>query len=279
MRASGVVAVALRPGESLVFGRAPHAAVGPGRLPGRTVLALPDCAPHVSRLVGTLTVGAERAVLTCLLGTGTVQLAGLFEAPGGARRVSLTRGMTAPLDDGENQLVLPLGRQDEHGDLTDLVISIDVTPAGADPPLTAGAPTGSDGTATGPRLVRGGREWFVALALAEPWLTGRDDYPRPPSNREICERVRGWHGYASNLDRSQRVDEAIRSISALAFGVHDDPYVSPHEGRLQNLRFAVAQRAAELRLVTAADLADVERAARNRKVPPPQSSSGGSTRS
>jgi hypothetical protein len=279
VRASGVVAVTLRPGESLVFGRAPHAAVEPGRLPGRTVLALPDSAPHVSRLVGTLRVGAERVVLTCLLGTGTVQLAGMFEAPGGARRVSLTRGMTAPLDDGENQLVLPLGRQDEHGDLTDLVISIDVTPEGADRSLTPDTPAGPDGTAPGPRLVRGGREWFVALALAEPWLTGRDDYPRPPSNREICERVRGWHGYAWNLDRPQRVDEAIRSISALAFGVRDDPYLFPHEGRLQNLRFAVAQRAAELRLVTAADLADVERAARNRKVPPPQASSGGPTRS
>jgi hypothetical protein len=260
------VAVALRPGESLVFGRAPHAAVDVERVPGRVVLALPDCAPHVSRLVGELAVGAEQVVLTWL-GAGAAGLAGLFEAPGGARRVALARGMSAPLDDGENQLVLLLGRVTDDGELADLVISIEVAPLRADPAEVPG-PDGPGDTAGGPGLVRGEREWFVALALAEPWLSGRDDYPRPPSNREIYERVRDWHGYTWNLQRAQRVDDAIRIVSALAFGVRDDPFLAPHQGRLQNVRFAVARRAAELGLVTAKDLAEVERAARNRKLPP-----------
>ncbi|GAB3897871.1 hypothetical protein GCM10029964_081440 [Kibdelosporangium lantanae] len=100
---------------------------------------------------------------------------------------------------------------------------------------------------------------------ADRTLAGRPGrLPRPPSNREIYERIRDWHGYAWNLHRPQRVDEAIRAISALAFGVRDDPFVAPHDGRLQNVRFAVARRAAEMRLVTAADLAEVERAARQR---------------
>jgi hypothetical protein len=120
----------------------------------------------------------------------------------------------------------------------------------------------------GPKLPKGSRDWFVALALTEPWLVGKDDYPRPPSNREIFERVRDWHGYAWNLHRPQRVDDAIKVISAIAFGARDDPFSARDAGRLQNIRFAVARRAAEMRLVTVADLVEVERAARNRKLPP-----------
>ena len=55
VRAAGVGTLLLGPGESLAFGRAPHGRPGPGG-PGRTVLALPNCAPHVSRLVGELQV-------------------------------------------------------------------------------------------------------------------------------------------------------------------------------------------------------------------------------
>lgn len=271
MRGAGIGSLLLGPGESLVFGRAPHAALDPAPAPDRTVLSLPDCAPHVSRLVGELLVGTERVVLHWR-GSGTAQLAGLFDAPGGARRVSLSRSMSTPLDDGENQLVVLLGRRAPDGGLTDLVISIDVTPTTATP-LLAEPATGPSRTEAAPALARGGREWFVALALTEPWLTGRDDYPRPPSNREIYERVREWHGYTWNLQRPQRVDESIRIVSALAFGAHDDPFSVPHDGRLQNVRFAVARRAAELQLVTAADLAEVERAARNRRPPAPQGSS------
>jgi hypothetical protein len=272
VRAAGCGTVLLRSGESLAFGRAPHGRSGPGG-PGRVVLAIPDCAPHVSRLVGELEVGAERAMLHWL-GSGAAQLAGLFDAPGGARRVSLTRSMSAPLDDGENQLVLLLGRLTPGGGLADLVIDIGVTPTRTG--RAAGADATGPGTAdtkVGPALERYSREWFVALALAEPWLVGRDDYPRPPSNKEIFERVRDWHGYAWNLGRPQRVDEAIRVVSAVAFGPRDDPFGAPHEGRLQNVRFAVARRAAELQLVTAADLGEVVRAARMRKLPPPQASS------
>jgi hypothetical protein len=273
VRGSGIGAIPLGPGETLLFGRAPLGVLDPAAVPGRTVLALPDCASHVSRLVGELTVGAERVVLTWL-GAGSAQLAGLFDAPGGARRVSLRRAMSAPLDDGENQLILLLGLRYDRGDLVDLVLNIDVLPSSADQPAAPPSSTGPDGTATGPYLTRGGREWFVALALTEPWLAGNDDYPRPPSNREIFERVRGWHGYTWNLHRSQRVDEAIRVISALAFGVRDDPFLAAHQGRLQNVRFAVARRAAEIRLVTQDDLAEVERAARNRKLPPAHPSPG-----
>lgn len=185
---------------------------------------------------------------------------------------ALTRSMSAPLDDGENQLVLLLGRQEPAGGFTDLVLSIDVTANLAVPRGADGAAAGTPTTEAGPALERGSRNWFVALALTEPWLSGNDDYPRPPSNREIYERVRGWHGYSWNLQQPQRVDEAIKLISRLAFGAHDDPFLAPRGGRLQNIRFAVARRAAELQLVTATDLAEVERAARMRKLPPPPAS-------
>ena len=59
------------PRDSLAFGRAPHAVAE--RLPGRVVRALPDCAPHVSRLTGELVVGAERVVLHWW-GSGTAEL-------------------------------------------------------------------------------------------------------------------------------------------------------------------------------------------------------------
>ena len=262
VRVPGCAAVLLRPGESLVFGRAPHAAPDPARASGRSALVLPDCAAHVSRVVGELVVGAERVALNWL-GSGAAQLAGLFDAPGGARRVTLTRSLSALLDDGENQLVLLLGRQVGET-LSDLMINIDVRPAVPGTAPDNEPPLGPDATAAGPGLARYGREWFVALALAEPWLAGRDDYPRPPSNREIFERVHHWHGYAWNLQRPQRVDEAIRAISILVFGTGNDPFRTPHDGRLQNVRFAVARRAAELGLVTPADLAEVDRAARNR---------------
>ncbi len=276
MRGAGLASVVLGPGESLLFGRAPHVVLGPAR-PGRVALTLPDCAPHVSRLVGELAVGADVVTLTWL-GAGEAQLSSLFDAPGGARRVILTRSVSALLDAGENQLVLLLGRRGGGGGrgegdgFTDLLIMIDVEPSTVTPEVPFGS-SGED-TRTGPGLVRGGRDWFVALALSEPWLVGADDYPRPPSNREIFERVREWHGYTWNLHRPQRVDDAIRAISAIAFGAADDPFLAPHAGRLHNTRFAVARRAAEVRLVTAADLAEVERVARNRKPPPAPSSPG-----
>jgi len=89
--------------------------------------------------------------------------------------------------------------------------------------------------------------------LAEPWLTGADDYPRPPTNREIYERVLSWHGYAWNLERPQRVDDAIRKVASVAFGRYDDPFRAT-TGPLRNVRFAVGRRAAEVRLVTVEDL-------------------------
>jgi hypothetical protein len=266
VRGTGMASVMLRPGETLLLGRAPHYALESGAAPGRVALALPGCAPHVSRLLAELVVGEETVSLNWL-GSGEAQLSGLFDAPGGARRVIMTRSMSALLDHGENQLIVLLGRQSADGGLADLLISIEVTPARAGQPGAPGTPDGPGETEAGPSLARGSREWFVALALTEPWLVGKDDYPRPPSNREIFERVLQWHGYAWNLHRPQRVDDAIRTISAIAFGVRDDPFTAEHAGRLQNIRFAVARRAAELRLVTADDLAEVQRAARDRRNP------------
>ncbi|MFI9383551.1 hypothetical protein [Kutzneria sp. NPDC052558] len=261
VRGAGLPDVVLGPGETLVFGRAPQLSPGPGWV----AMTLPDCPPHVSRQLGELVVADTRVTLRWL-GSGEAQLSSLFNAPGGARRVGMTRSMSALLDEGENQLVLLLGRQDAAGRLTDRLLTIEVEGISAGRPAVSDPPAGSTETETeaGPSLVRKSRDWYVALALTEPWLVGQDDYPRPPSNREIYERVLHWHRYAWNLHRPQRVDDAIRIISALAFGVRDDPFLAPHPGRLQNVRGAVARRAAELRLVTQADLAEVEREARSR---------------
>lgn len=271
LRGGGLPTVVLGTGEALWFGRAPHPALDdldPERQLNATALALPRCAPHVSRVLGSLEVG-EEIVRLRWQGSIGAQLSSLFDAPGGARRVTLTTGMSALLDEGENALVVLRGREKDPGVFDDLQLVVDVSspsPAPAGPPPER-TPVEEDGaTAPAPRLERSGREWFVALALAEPWLTGTDDYPRPPSNREIYERVLGWHGYAWNLDRSQRVDDCLRSISRLAFGP-DDPFLHG-TGRAQNVRFAIGRRAAETRLVTVDDLERVEAASRTRNVPP-----------
>src|ERR1043165_8020460 len=151
VRGTGMPSVILKPGESLLFGRAPHYALKPGGI----ALALPACAPHISRLVGELVVGADTVTLTWL-GSGEAQLSGLFDAPGGARRVIMTKSMSALLDDGENQLVILLGRQTAGG-FTDTLISIDVT-LGTAPPQVPGDPTGQV-TAAGPGLIRESRDW------------------------------------------------------------------------------------------------------------------------
>ena len=261
-------------GERLLFGRAPEQvlrAEDPERALDVTVLELPRCAPHVSRLLGALEDGEEIARLRWH-GAGETQVASLFDAPGGARRVTLAEGMSLLLDEGENHLVVLRGREVGPDTWEDLTLVVEVS-SPADPPALTRTPA-PDGltrdeaaTAPSPGLVARTREWYVALALAEPWLVGTDDYPRPPTNREIYERVLRWHGYAWNLERSQRVDDAIKAISALAFSSRDDPFRAP-TGRASNVRFAVGRRTAEVRLVTADDLAEVERTARVR---PPSS--------
>ena len=114
------------------------------------------------------------------------------------------------------------------------------------------------------RLVRHSKEWYVALALAEPWLVGQDDAPFPPTNRRIYERILYWRGDAWNLERSQRVDDAIRTISRIAFGELEDPYAEARTGRIQNPRYAVGKRVADYQLVTPEDLDEVERRAASR---------------
>lgn len=273
LRGSGLPTVTLGSGETLLFGRSPHHAVpddDPDDALRITAIALPRCAPHVSRLLGELVVGDEIARLRWH-GSGETQVSSLFDAPGGARRVTITAGMSLLLDEGENQLVVLRGRQTGPDTYDDLSIAIDIAESDPAPPAERARlpedPDAEGATAPAPQLPPHSREWFVALALSEPWLSGTDDYPRPPSNREIYERVLYWHGYAWNLERAQRVDDAIRAISALAFGPRDDPFRAG-SGRAQNVRFAIGRRTAEVRLVTVDDLEQVERAALARKVPP-----------
>lgn len=264
LRGAGVPTVVLGSGETLLVGRDPHAAlpdVDADTALRSTALTLPRAAPHVSRVVGEIVVG-EEVVRLRWRGSTEAQLSSLFDAPGGARRVALTDGMAALLDEGENHVLLLRGRQSAPGVFTDLVLVVDVTVPAAVDAAPAWVPEHDpDGavTAPAPRLERWSREWYVALALAEPWLAGADDYPRPASNREIYERVLAWRGHAWNLERAQRVDDAIRVVARMAFGPADDPFAQKG-GRVQNVRFAVGRRAAEVRLVTADDLGVVEAA-------------------
>jgi len=264
VRCAGLATVVLGSQETLVFGRAPHAIL-PEEEADSTLqviaLALPQSTAHTSRLLGELIIG-EDIVRLRWHGTLEAQLSSLFEAPGGARRVTLVKGMTALLDEGENTVTVLRGRQGLLPDqFDDLTLEVTVQPMEPEPSFVPmpgqefDEPGDPDHTAPAPMLRPRSREWFVALALAEPWLVGDDSYPRPPSNREIYERVLKWHGYAWNLERPQRVDDAIRVISRIAFGPRDDPFAATSGRRVQNVRFAIGRRAAEVRLVTAEDLA------------------------
>jgi hypothetical protein len=264
LRGKDLSPVSVDTGERLVFGRAPH---GAAPRPGVTTLRLPSCAPHVSAVLAEIVVGAEAARLRWL-GTNEGKLSSLLHAPGGARRVTLVRDMSALLDDGKNELVVLSGRQvgSLHADLELTMLVSDAAQARA---LTSSfAPVDADLTTPKPHaLVPNSKEWFVALALAEPWLVGQDDAPFPPTNRGIYERITHWRGDAWNLAKSQRVDDAIRVVSRIAFGELADPYAEARAGRIQNPRYTVGKRVAEYRLVTAADLDAVEHAARQRQRP------------
>lgn len=258
LRGAGVPTVVLGTGDSLLLGRAPDTVLPAATADDQlhlTALTLPRAAAHVSRVVGEVQVGDE-VVRLRWRGSTSAQLSSLFDAPGGARRVSLSDGMAALLDEGENHLLILRGRRTGAQEFTDLVVVLDVAEVDAPEPTSAWVPESDpDGAATAdaPHLERWSREWYVALALAEPWLSGADDYPRPPSNREIYEKILYWRGHAWNLERAQRVDDAIRAVARLAFGPADDPFTTTG-GRVQNVRFSVGRRAAETRLVTTADL-------------------------
>jgi hypothetical protein len=267
VRGSDVPAVVIGSGETLLFGRAPRVPDDRPEAQLRvTAYPLRDSAEHVSRLLGELIVGEETARLRWHGGT-EAQLSTMLDAPAGARRVILTMGMSAQLDEGESQLLVLRGKQTGAG-LGDRLLVVDVmrtdTMATGPIPLPGMMDLDAAPTTGAPGLVMGGREWFVALALAEPWLAGADDYPRPPTNREIYERVLEWHGYAWNLERPQRVDDAIRKVAAVGFGRHDDPFRTA-TGPARNVRFAVGRRAAEVRLVTVEDLDAANRAASTRR--------------
>ncbi|MCT2583448.1 hypothetical protein JT362_10000 [Actinophytocola sp. S1-96] len=255
--------VLLRSGERLVFGRDPHTAYPPGG--GRVAVRLPSSARHVSGALAELVVGEEAATLRWL-GANEGRLSSLLDAPGGARRVTLVREMSAMLDQGKNELVVLAGKQVGAELFTDLLLTFTVTPAPAsdEPDLPGRRDTDLKPHIRKGQLTRHSKEWYVALALAEPWLVGDDDSPFPPTNRRIYERIRDWRaGHAWNLDRPQRVDDAIRVVSQIAFGELADPYAEARTGRIQNPRFAVGKRIAEYRLVTADDLAEVHQSAKD----------------
>jgi hypothetical protein len=266
VRGSDLPTVVLGSGETLLVGRAPQVPdAAPDARLRFAAYPLPDAAPHVSRLLGEVIVGDETVRLRWHGGI-EAQLSSMLDAPAGARRVILTDAMTVQLDDGENRLLVLRGKQ-VGATHADRLLVVDVTRM--DTELTRPIPIGlvdrdAARTKDAPGLVPYGREWFVALALAEPWLTGSDDYPRPPTNREIYERVLDWHGYAWNLERAQRVDDAIRRVAAVAFGPYDDPFRAAPGRQVRNIRFAVGRRAAEVRLVTVEDLAAANRAATRR---------------
>lgn len=88
---------------------------------------------------------------------------------------------------------------------------------------------------------RKGRTGSCAPATTPPRTrsTPRRRATRPPSTRRST-RVREWRaGDAWNLERAQRVDDAIRTVSRIAFGELADPYAESRQGRIQNPRFAV----------------------------------------
>jgi hypothetical protein len=261
VRGNDLHPVLVSSGERLVFGRDPHSADGPR--PGRVELRLPGCARHVSGTLAELVVGTEAAALRWL-GANEGRLSSLLDAPGGARRVTLVSAMTAMLDLGKNELVVLAGKQVGDELFTDLLMTFNVQSAvPADPSLPARRDTSVKPHLRRGQLNRHSKEWFVALALAEPWLAGDDDSPFPPTNRRIYERIRDWRGGdAWNLERPQRVDDAIRAVSQIAFGELADPYAEARTGRIQNPRFAVGKRIAEYRLVTAEDLTEVEKTTR-----------------
>ena len=271
VRGRDVHPVSIETGERVVFGREPHAATGrPGTTRGLVAIRLPSCAPHVSAVLAEVVVGTEMALLRWH-GTNEGRLSSLLHAPGGARRVTLVSDMTAMLDEGKNELLVLSGRR-VSGLFADLELTFVVS--GIESVAALPAPSALPHGLTEPKphvkqnkLVARTKEWYVALALAEPWLAGRDDFPFPPTNRGIHERILYWRGEAWNLAKSQRVDDAIRVVSRIAFGELEDPYTEARAGRIQNPRYAVGKRVAEYRIVTATDLDAVEQEARSRRDP------------
>src|SRR6266511_567359 len=160
LRGSSVPAVTLGSGETLLFGRSPGLpAADPHVQLRRHVLALPNCARHISRLLGELAV-ADDVVRLRWRRTTEAQLSSLFDAPGGARRVTLVKGMSALLDEGENHIVVLRGWSTGPDEYADIVLSVDVAQVvPADEPVIVGDLSDPDGAATGHAAANGTWRW------------------------------------------------------------------------------------------------------------------------
>ncbi len=288
----GLPMITLGSGERLLFGRAPSTEPDLATLDVDTLdaelrsvsLVLDHSGPNVSRLLGELVVGTE-AVRLIWYGKPQGKLSSLFDSPGGARSVTLREDAFAVLDDGDNEILVLRGRQDRGGhsdpaSYDDLLIAISVD-TGVDPfardsfiravalsdlpasstPSADGAPVGMRTSAL-PDLPPGSDTWYVALALAKPWLTN-ENYPRPLTNREITDQVTVWRGDAGKLADFRRVHEAIKKVADLAFGRRSPFGTTKGTHQVRNARDAVGKRAAEVELVTSTQLDQVERRARS----------------
>ena len=277
LRGAGVPAAVLGTGDRLLFGRAPGErldGLDPDSQLRLTTLALPRTAPHVSRLVGELD-GHRRG--------GPAALARPDRGPA----VEPVRGPRwgPPGHPGPGMTALPRRGREPAGAaarparpgpdiFTDIQLAIQVDVLPSDEPTPAPGPARGgrprrDGD-PGPSADAGAaqtREWYVAtgagrtVARRSRRLSATTVQPG-----DLRAGARSWHGYAWNLNRPARVDDALRAVARLAFGPQDDPFSAPAAGRAQNLRFAIGRRAAEVRLVTVDQLEQVEAEAAARPV-------------
>ena len=211
-------------------------------------------------------VGDEIARLRWL-GSSETQVSSLFDAPGGARRVTLAEGMSLLLDEGENHLVVLRGRVTGPDTYADLSIVVDV--ADTEPEVPEPTPPGGAGRRHRDRPVSAAHRPSPASGTS-PSPSPSPGSPAPTTTHARRPTARSTSGSCTGtatpgtFERAQRVDDAIRVISLLVFGPKDDPFQAG-AGRAQNVRFAIGRRTAEVRIVTVEDLETVERAASARR--------------
>ena len=266
LRGSGVPTVVLGSGETLLVGRDPHAALpefDADTALRSTAITLPRAAPHVSRVVGEIVVG-EEVVRLRWRGSTEAQLSSLFDAPGGARRVALTDGMAAAARRGREpraaaaRTPVRAGRVHRHGARRrrghPRAPPRRPRPAGCrSTTRTAPSPRPRPGSNGGPAS---GTSRSPSPSRGSPATTTTRGPRRTASSTSGSSPGAGTPGTSSAPSASTT---RSASVARMAFGPADDPFAQKGR-RVQNVRFAVGRRAAEVRLVTADDLAVVEAA-------------------